>query len=202
MNKIVASLSSVGLKALKKLHPEYPVPVHRDRVTIRAREICRLIRPDVDPQIIPYVKTRGTICGECFQNVRTHVKKHGGEVIDGWLVWETPPLIVEAEFHSVWLRPDGVLIDITQPLTFGKSTTFLVAEPGDAYEDRNKPGYFLPYDDNEICNRFCEISKRVHQLTYPPGELQTDRYAMTKELMRLTQEKVELIQRVVQSQRK
>jgi len=48
----------------------------------------------------------------CFENVRRRVKDEGGESVLGWQFWEHPYMI-EAEFHAVWRKPDGSLLDIT-----------------------------------------------------------------------------------------
>lgn len=50
-------------------------------------------------------------CG-CFENVRKRVEAEGGESVLGWQLWEHPYMI-EAEFHAVWRKPDGSLLDIT-----------------------------------------------------------------------------------------
>lgn len=31
----------------------------------------------------------------------------------GWIIWEDPGLLVEAEFHVVWADPGGNLVDVT-----------------------------------------------------------------------------------------
>lgn len=35
----------------------------------------------------------------------------------GWAIWEWKKVLIEAEFHAVWQRPDGTLIDITPKAT-------------------------------------------------------------------------------------
>lgn len=48
---------------------------------------------------------------ECFALVDEMVKRHGGEQLVGWSLWEFPTLFVEAEFHGVWRTADGRLVD-------------------------------------------------------------------------------------------
>jgi len=50
---------------------------------------------------------------ECFPNVATMVKKKGGKLVLGWHLWEIPGLLLEAEYHCVWEKPSGILVDIT-----------------------------------------------------------------------------------------
>ena len=57
----------------------------------------------------------GEMCepGQCFENVAAIVKRHGGSVQHGWSMREQDTAFVEGEFHAVWRRPDGALIDVT-----------------------------------------------------------------------------------------
>lgn len=40
---------------------------------------------------------------ECVENVREMAASAGGELVICWLLWECPNVVVEAEFHAVWL---------------------------------------------------------------------------------------------------
>ncbi len=48
----------------------------------------------------------------CFRKVAALVKSEGGALQHGWLIREQAGVFVEAEFHAVWKRPDGVLVGI------------------------------------------------------------------------------------------
>lgn len=77
--------------------------------------ILRLIRNlglDGEPERIPVRPVPEASAGECFPNVSRHVERAGGAVVYGWALWEWPNILVEAEFHSVWLN-EGILRDIT-----------------------------------------------------------------------------------------
>ncbi|HEU4325421.1 MAG TPA: SEC-C metal-binding domain-containing protein, partial [Roseiflexaceae bacterium] len=50
---------------------------------------------------------------DCFNNVLAKVKSDGGNIQYGWIIWEWPNLFLEAEFHAVWITPDGNYMDIT-----------------------------------------------------------------------------------------
>lgn len=56
--------------------------------------------------------------GNCHKNVQKAVEKHGGNMISGWLLYRMPPLIENGmhiwRFHSVWQKPDGKLLDVTE----------------------------------------------------------------------------------------
>jgi hypothetical protein len=56
---------------------------------------------------------RKSIPNECFSNVREHISSNGGSMQLGWLVWETPGIMLEATLHGVWCSSDGALVDVT-----------------------------------------------------------------------------------------
>lgn len=173
--------------------PKGIFPIHRDRLTNRAREIAKLIDQAAVPVLVPYRKERFARQGECFANVRQHVSKAGGEVVDGWVIWETPPLMVQAEFHSIWRNPTGHLVDITPPLHNGTSVTFIHAAAGVTYDGKNMPAYSMPYEDTEIARRWVEISKRFQELAYPVGAMQTTSFRLTSEMQRVMAEKGQIL---------
>ncbi len=56
--------------------------------------------------------------GNCHLNVQDCIDKHGGSTVSGWLLNRDP---IRAErgmyvwsFHSVWQKPDGKLLDVTE----------------------------------------------------------------------------------------
>lgn len=62
----------------------------------------------VSLQILPYCQH-----GMCFLNVWDAVKQYGGKAVYGWIVWYDPGVLIEGEYHAVWERPDGLLVDVT-----------------------------------------------------------------------------------------
>jgi hypothetical protein len=51
--------------------------------------------------------------GRSFQNAAAIVRRQGGVVQYGWRLRELPSVYVEGEFHAVWRRPQGGLVDVT-----------------------------------------------------------------------------------------
>ena len=71
--------------------------------------------------------------GNCHLNVKTYIDKYGGKSISGWLLNRTPTLIVTGmyvwSFHSVWLKPDDKLLDITDDRNYvGRDKTIFVQD--------------------------------------------------------------------------
>ena len=49
----------------------------------------------------------------CFENVPAIVERRGGSMQPGWKMREEAALFVQGDFHAVWRRPDGRLVDVT-----------------------------------------------------------------------------------------
>ena len=63
----------------------------------------------------------------CYANVDGEIRKGGGEMILGWLIFEDKGLLAYAEHHAVWRREDGVLVDITPPW-FGEKLVWFIRD--------------------------------------------------------------------------
>jgi len=103
---------------------------------------------------------------ECFSIVPEHVASYGGEQKFGWSIWHWPKVFIEAEFHCIWKRPDGLLIDITPKLLPFDRILFL-PDPKRHYKGRQvdnvrKPICKDPIVKKYIClaeERFTETNK-------------------------------------------
>jgi hypothetical protein len=76
-------------------------------------DFCRSIVTNGIPLYVPVQPALGVIEAECFPNVEEVVKKYGGRSIIGWQIWEWYGVMIEAEFHAVWMNPKGFMVDVT-----------------------------------------------------------------------------------------
>jgi hypothetical protein len=51
--------------------------------------------------------------GWCAYGVSEKVRADGGNVGFGWTIWEWPRVLLTAEFHAIWIAPNGDAADIT-----------------------------------------------------------------------------------------
>lgn len=89
------------------------VPVNATAPAILA--LCHQLTPNESraPSFVPNLVSTQSSAGNCFNNVAQHQANHGGSIQYGWCIWETPGILLQAEFHAVWKTPDGKLVDIT-----------------------------------------------------------------------------------------
>lgn len=89
------------------------------------QEFCTSVAPDSIACEVECLPLLGEPFNECFSIVPKQIAAHGGVQLTGWAIWEFPGLYIEAEFHAVWQRPDGQIVDITPRPVYFSSILFL-----------------------------------------------------------------------------
>lgn len=76
-------------------------------------EFCKEIDSATNPIFVNVIPTEDSEYGNCYGNVKCHIKKNEGRIEYGWIIWEIPNTYIEAEFHAVWVDKKEEYIDIT-----------------------------------------------------------------------------------------
>ncbi|MDC7699567.1 hypothetical protein [Vogesella indigofera] len=97
---------------------------------------------------------------ECFRIVPEQVQAHGGKQVTGWTIWEWPNVLIEAEFHAVWQRPDGTLVDIT-PRTQSFESILFLPDPKKVYRGRQVDNVRRALSDSLLVNRLIQASEEL-----------------------------------------
>lgn len=71
------------------------------------------LSPTEDPVFVPVETDADSLPLDCFSNVQRRIQRQGGGKRRGWVVWQHGDSMIEAEFHCVWVAPDGRLVDVT-----------------------------------------------------------------------------------------
>src|SRR5882672_6074126 len=64
------------------------------------------------PVHMPLRKDDHAIYGWPADGISEKIRTDGGSIQFGWRVREWPGVLLTAEFHAVWVDPDGTLVDI------------------------------------------------------------------------------------------
>ena len=145
------------------------------------------INPKPDPKASP---------SECFSNVRDQIKTHGGSMQLGWIIWETPDIMLEGMFHAIWSSPEGELVDVTPQMDGEPQILFL---PDSAATIQNEEGDIvgmrrIPLVDDPLVHEFIRLSdlkdavkvRTKGTLTMPDlaemGEIEMERIPLQKKL--------------------
>jgi len=101
------------------------IPKVPDKVTSAVKRLTNRIAPGQQPQYVKVLIESDAEINECFVNLERKIKRDGGKIQLGWAIWYLPGILMEAEFHAVWISPEGKLIDISpRPIQF-KDIMFL-----------------------------------------------------------------------------
>ena len=74
---------------------------------------CAKVVPDPHPFFIAVNPLPWCEALQCFPNVERQISEKGGRIQYGWLVQIFPRVLMEFEFHAIWLQNDETPVDIT-----------------------------------------------------------------------------------------
>lgn len=133
------------------------------KITDKVLALCRRLDPSREPVYVPVRPFGSGIQQNCFFNVEYQVKKSGGRNQLGWIIWEMPNVLLEAEFHAVWEDSEGQLIDIT-PQPDGEETVLFLPDTTRTYNREPVDNVRVPLRNNEIVDEFIRLHERYAEI--------------------------------------
>lgn len=102
----------------------------------------------------------GTRLNECVANATDAANELGGRVELGWQVWETlPGVVLEAEFHAIWIDKEGRRRDVTPRAHAHITEIAFLPDPELIYEGRQIDNYREAMRDDPLIHRYIELSE-------------------------------------------
>lgn len=101
---------------------------------------------------------------ECIPAVNQKIEKDGGSVQLGWQIWQTPNIMIEAEFHAVWKSPDGTFKDIT-PKSENIRRILFIPDSKAKYNGALRNNIRLNISGNKLVDDFIRICNAIYKLT-------------------------------------
>lgn len=146
-------------------------PISASLSDAHTHELCQRAVPGGCAVLVPHTPLAGKPLMECFSIVDDYIALHGGTAVVGWAIWEVPGVYIEAEFHTVWQAPDGVLHDLTpRPKAF-ESILFL-PDPTRHYTGLQVDNIRQALVDDRDVYRYLHLVTRMFALTNA-GDLAT-----------------------------
>jgi hypothetical protein len=118
--------------------------------------------PPIRPVFLKVQPVPGAEIGDCHLNVLLHIEKHGGSIQYGWVIWERTAIFLEAEFHSVWVNPQGQWIDVT-PQIEGEDDILFFPVNNTTYDiasGEDVPNRRLALSDDPLVMRYLAAMER------------------------------------------
>jgi hypothetical protein len=103
--------------------------------------------------------------GTCHYNVARRIEKEGGSAQYGWVIWERPNVMLEADFHCVWIDPSGAMRDVTEQPDGEKQIVFM-PDNSRAFDftGRTKPSeykLYWPLQDDDIIKGYIVANQQM-----------------------------------------
>ncbi|QUM82004.1 hypothetical protein HWV01_17820 [Moritella sp. 5] len=139
---------------------------------------------------------------ECFQLVQDKIDEFGGTLVTGWVIWEKVGVFIEAEFHAIWLDPDGKYIDLNARDMFSNLKEILFIPDNETkYENRQINNIRKPLIDDPMVKKFLHLNTKRFEFmnrgerAYQHGEIELSTREK-KEYSKLIKELIKLQQKI------
>lgn len=117
------------------------------------------VSPKGKPTFIPVTPVAGAGLNECFSNVESHIKSHGGSLQLGWYIYLWPRIWIEFVFHAVWLQTTDNLVDLTPHPDNEKEILFLPAPNIQSYTGLSPDNVRFPLSKSPLVTRLIELGE-------------------------------------------
>ncbi len=168
-----------------------------DKVTSPINRLINRIAPGEQPQYVKVLIESDAEINECFANLERRIKRDGGRIQFGWAIWYLPGILMEAEFHAVWISPEGDLIDISpRPIQF-KEIMFL-PDSSIVYSGRQIDNIRIPLSKNPKVKEYIRLHEELFkimnegELADKHGPISIPRYKIEPSRKRLEELSIEL----------
>jgi hypothetical protein len=128
------------------------------QITRAVRRLAEKVAPGNQAVFLAVKPEADAVVNECFPNVEAKIARMGGHMLCGWQLWEWPHLLIEAEFHAVWVSTEGEMVDIT-PKAQGETRILFVPHQRRRYEGIVVDNVRMPLRDDQLIRDFILVSE-------------------------------------------
>lgn len=132
-------------------------------ITEEIQEFCSSIDPTQQPVYLAVQPEQEAEYRQCFLNVVRKQRQLGGTIQHGWIIWESPGVYLEAEFHAVWVSAEGELIDVT-PQPDHEATILFLPDSERVWESRPVPNIRKALRDDPAVHAFVMAGNALDTL--------------------------------------
>ncbi len=133
------------------------------KITKDILAFCKEIDPNSNPLFVSVNPTREVRFNYCLTDVPEYARQHGGKAVFGWIIWEVPGLLLEAEFHTCFKDGDGNLIDVT-PKPDGETNILFLPDSHRVYQNKFVKGFRKKLVDNEHVRILFKVAEKLDQI--------------------------------------
>ncbi len=120
---------------------------------------------------------------ECVANVASVIEIYGGATELGWQLWETlPGVLIEAEFHAVWIDKEGDRLDVTPNAIPGAARINFLPDPKLLDNGRQIDNVRISLVDDPLVNDLIKSHEAFFEATNRGELADSDEFVMTPEI--------------------
>ncbi|MEI7037828.1 SEC-C domain-containing protein [Fulvimonas yonginensis] len=138
------------------------------RIGPAVRRLIDTVTPGGQARYLRVRPEPGATVNECFSNVRAKRARDGGRMLCGWQLWEWPRVMVEAEFHAVWLSPEGEMVEIT-PKPHGETQVLFVPDERRRHDGTVVDNVRMALHEDQLIEHFIRVSGAIVQVAAHSG---------------------------------
>lgn len=120
-------------------------------------QLCKEIANIGGLQYVDVIPEQYSTFNNCFPNVKKTVEKRGGIQIYGWSIWKWTNIFIEAEAHSVWKSPEGILTDVT-PHIGGEDRILFLEDKNLKYNGTMIKSIRKPLTSSPLVKEYIELA--------------------------------------------
>jgi hypothetical protein len=135
------------------------------RVTENIRTVCAELDDTGEPFFVDVSLEHYAERVKCVQNVHSKIDTDGGRIGFGWAIWESPGIVIQAQYHAVWISPEGEYLDIT-PKSFHADRILFLPDTKGKYNDGSRfnkrfDNARWPLSNDPLVSEFVEICETI-----------------------------------------
>lgn len=160
-------------------------------------ELCKSINPNSEPKYIPVNPVKGSTTNDCFMNIKKQLAHNEGDAQYGWVIWEWPNVMIEAESYTVWKNSDGNYISITPTFNGEKEILFLLDESSGS-KGRGIKNISRVLKDDPLIQELLNINDRIFDLVKEYSRIGcfSEIYVPKQEILPLQRRKQQILARL------
>ena len=116
------------------------------------------------PVYVPARPSLGEPVNDCFNVVARRIASEGGSIEHGWAIWEWPTIMLEGEFHAVWLSPAGERVDIAPKPELRIGRILFLPDRSRRFEGQRVYNRRTPIRDNAAVRAFIRVSQELDEM--------------------------------------
>lgn len=148
-----------------------------DKITSPVRRLCNTLVPGGRPIFVKVYPDENADPNDCFVTVENKIRTAGGRAQYGWAIWYLPGILMEAEFHSVWVSLEGDYTDVSRRALNFKEIMFL-PDPRRVYSGKQVDNVRIPLSKDPRVKEFIRLHEAKFRVLNE-GDLATQHGAVS-----------------------